>query len=1001
MEEAKLLNIIKEINEHENFMKLLNHYNTVYKGYLIDDELMQDLKSKIHYEELKNHFQDESYISNVLKSEKLANHKNLNFIYQSKFESIQELEKALNENKKYWIIKFSLWKLICIKGKENDKGISFTFNNKEIILKLKEGEKKSYIKNNGIIEKSSIIIYTVSKKQNVFAKCEEVQMNKKGVASRNYKLNNKEIDQSDNNNKIIINEGNDIKHINASDAFDSSKLDSLCCINCKSKIKLESIDFNFENSGNLIKFECNGNCGKKECSIDDFLKQFVKNTYLYEKCALCSKKQLDELQGNKSFIYCINCKNIICNECKSINNNICKHDNFVLTKEIKNTCIIHNNYFCCYCNNHKKQLCGECLIQDCHMNCNKIEMNKITSTIISDEEIKIFKYIIQDFKNKKNSNKNYLTTESEIRASYKKININYFNDLKNISFNIVEEIYSALHILEEEEENIKINQDYIKCMEAKFKSFDNFFNDLNNIKIKYQKELEKIKEKFITNEEEINKIKKEYNERKEDDKAKYDIDLNEININFNKEVDKIKIINDNYENQIKLGEIIFNTYSECKFNYFNLRNMYNLMSNYYRNTYIYENIVLKYLNNNNNLILLTKQKANTTFEDFINNYENKFILKNIKNPPLIGLKNINFYCFMNPILQCFCHITKFVEFFKNNNRVLEVIESCKNNNRLNLSSSFKYLIDILWPSANDFTKNKQVLNNDSNKYFCPYNIKDKIENMNALLNSRNINTSKDLFIFIILTLHEELNKNMNLISLVLEPNKKIDEKNEIIMRNNFIKNFKRENLSLISDIFYAMKEIIFYCNSCKTYRYNFKKYFYLDFHLNSILKFKEQNQSSFKNFSLSNNDNVITIYDCFNYETKITKTKIYCDVCQNPSSSSYKIILSFAPEILVIFINRLEGFNPEIKFQFYEELYLGMHIQIKEVGFCYKLIGVVATHDNSIMEKHFFAFCKNPIDSKWYKYDDDKVSNIVNVNQEILNNNIPYILFYQNTKSNA
>ena len=74
------------------------------------------------------------------------------------------------------------------------------------------------------------------------------------------------------------------------------------------------------------------------------------------------------------------------------------------------------------------------------------------------------------------------------------------------------------------------------------------------------------------------------------------------------------------------------------------------MSNYYRNTYIYENIVLKYLNNNNNLILLTKQKANTTFEDFINNYENKFILKNIKNPPLIGLKNINFYCFMNPIL---------------------------------------------------------------------------------------------------------------------------------------------------------------------------------------------------------------------------------------------------------------------------------------------------------------------------------------------------------------
>jgi ubiquitin C-terminal hydrolase len=119
-------------------------------------------------------------------------------------------------------------------------------------------------------------------------------------------------------------------------------------------------------------------------------------------------------------------------------------------------------------------------------------------------------------------------------------------------------------------------------------------------------------------------------------------------------------------------------------------------------------------------------------------------MKYIKYPPRIGLKNTNSFCFMNSILQCFSHITKFVEFFKNNNRVLEAIESNKNNNHLILSSSFKYLIDNLWPSVNDFTKNKHVIYKGSNKYFCPYNIKDKIEKM---LNSRKINTSKDLFIF--------------------------------------------------------------------------------------------------------------------------------------------------------------------------------------------------------------------------------------------------------------
>jgi hypothetical protein len=50
--------------------------------------------------------------------------------------------------------------------------------------------------------------------------------------------------------------------------------------------------------------------------------------------------------------------------------------------------------------------------------------------------------------------------------------------------------------------------------------------------------------------------------------------------------------------------------------------MYNLMTYYYGNKNIYENIILKYLNSKNdkNFILLTNQKANTTFENFIDNY---------------------------------------------------------------------------------------------------------------------------------------------------------------------------------------------------------------------------------------------------------------------------------------------------------------------------------------------------------------------------------------------
>ena len=381
--------------------------------------------------------------------------------------------------------------------------------------------------------------------------------------------------------------------INTSDIFDYSKLDSLCCIKCKSEIKIDSVGFNLENGDNSIIFECNGNCGKISISIKEFLKIFVKNTYLYEKCTLCKKSQIDYYQENSPFIYCIDCKNIFCNECKAKNKNNCKHENCILAKEIKNTCLIHNNYFCCYCIDDKKQLCDECLIQDCHMRCKKVEMNKISSPIISDKEIDLFKYIIDSFKNRKNSNINNYNNELDIEAYYNKkkkdllsqyeekcakekkeessqINIikkneagtykKNLDELIQLSYNIVEEIHSSLHILEEEEEKNHLDINYYECVKVKYESFDKYFNELDNIKNKYKNKLEIIKNEYKTSKELINQVKEKYKIIKEDIKKKYDSDLKEINIEYKNKIEKrqkgIEKIKDNYENQIKLGEII-------------------------------------------------------------------------------------------------------------------------------------------------------------------------------------------------------------------------------------------------------------------------------------------------------------------------------------------------------------------------------------------------------------------------------------------------------------
>jgi hypothetical protein len=95
-----------------------------------------------------------------------------------------------------------------------------------------------------------------------------------------------------------------------------------------------------------------------------------------------------------------------------------------------------------------------------------------------------------------------------------------------------------------------------------------------------------------------------------------------------------------------------------------------------------------------------------------------------KSSPLIGLRNIGATCYMNSTLQCFCHIEKFVDFFK----------ARQKSDKENLSSSFKLLIDNLWP--NDY--------NNNTKDYAPEEFKEKISKLNPLFEGIAANDAKDL-----------------------------------------------------------------------------------------------------------------------------------------------------------------------------------------------------------------------------------------------------------------
>ena len=408
---------------------------------------------------------------------------------------------------------------------------------------------------------------------------------------------------------------------------------------------------------------------------------------------------------------------------------------------------------------------------------------------------------------------------------------------------------------------------------------------------------------------------------------------------------------------------------------------------------------------------------------FINNNINniKFPSSSIKidfpKPQLIGLQNVGATCCMNATLQCFCQIEDLVNYFKYKPYINEDNSKYKKNDELCLTTSFKYLVENLWPSVYDYINNKYNHKNSNNKYFAPYKFKETISKMNPLFAEVRKNNSKDLVVFIIMTLHEELNKAKK--NPVSNKNfQSIDQTNKQLIFNNYIENFENENKSIISDIFYGINLTSFQCSNCKITTYNYQTFSFLFFSLEEIKKYKKDlitnqliliNQNTFNinnpqlfkyNINLKNvtlNIDSVDINDCFEYNKKMKQLHIYCNRCKGIFPALYCTQLYTIPEILIIVLNREKENYLNVKLDFYEDLNLQNFVEVKEVKFKYNLIGVVSFIGESIDGK-FIAFCKSPIDNQWYKYNDDIVSKVVNFNDEIIKNSLPYILFYQKCK---
>jgi len=471
----------------------------------------------------------------------------------------------------------------------------------------------------------------------------------------------------------------------------------------------------------------------------------------------------------------------------------------------------------------------------------------------------------------------------------------------------------------------------------------------------------------------------------------------------------------------KCGIIIKNNNKKSNIN----SNKYNIKNQFSLDNFLSQQEKFKIMNTFQLIEIQNNNKPFTNKEDdFIN------IFKDIKKsliiihphnlsklktefqfPPKIGLNKIGDNYYMNAILQCFCQIREFVSYFKYDNHINEAINNYSNKKKDSLTAFFKNIIDKIWPDKNIINK----INISNHKVIESTKI-----NMNPILKNKYSGAPKDLINFIIMTLHDELNQDLN-------DNKKNQIKNDLIKNNSqrkyafkpFNQEYHRRFNSKINELFCAIKEIKTQCLNCANSFYNFQIYYLLIFPLEDIRKYAlnkinindKNNKKCFKNtnqdFARSQklNNNIINILDCFEYNRRTEllqgENQIFCNICEKMVDANHTSILLTAPKILIILFNRGIILQTQIKIEFYKELNITNYISNNfENNIIYKLIGIITYQGEFEKDGHFIAHCLSPIDNEWYTYNDAIVSKIDDIQKQIIDLGMPYLLFYKKIERN-
>ena len=315
-------------------------------------------------------------------------------------------------------------------------------------------------------------------------------------------------------------------------------------------------------------------------------------------------------------------------------------------------------------------------------------------------------------------------------------------------------------------------------------------------------------------------------------------------------------------------------------------------------------------------------------------------------------------------------------FFLNVNNINNILNNQKN---LKLSALYLELNNNLW--------NNQTGSN----IYKPNSFIQMIERANY--NNHKIEKAKDLILFIIDQLNKELRhpNNFNFIQ-----NNKINKYEKKQVYEEFINKFKQKT-SIISEIFFGFKESKEECLKCKGI-YKSQNFANPIIYSYEILKYVIFPLEEIKDMKNNNN---ISIYDCFEYNQRDRKkNEEECKNCKTKNAFNISSRIFIGPNILIIILEN-ENNNPYVKLDIQLKINLTNFITKKDYPtMIYDLYGIFSYFGNDTPSP-YIACCLNQIDNHWYKFNNENISQINDINKDFIETGTPSILFYKKQKYNS